>query len=536
MAAEPSAFSQIPDLTQHGLRDLGEVFYNLPKSVLYEHAIKRGEGVLSSHGALMCDTGRTTGRMPKDRFIIDQPSIHDDVDWNDINMPKSDADFEHMHKKVADYLTGKDVYVADAFCGGEKKYRIGVRVITEKPFQSIFTQNQFISFDQAEDPEDYNPDWVVIMCPNMKAIPEEDNCRTETFVLVNIEKQMILVVGSEYGGEIKKGIFSIMNFLMPIRHNVMSMHCSANIGKNGKSAIFFGLSGTGKTSLSADPERTLIGDDEHGWHDGGIFNYEGGCYAKVINLSAEGEPEIYNACHTFGTVIENVVYDEKTRVIDFDDDTKTPNTRCGYDLRIIENAARDMKGPIPSDVVFLTCDAFGVLPPISRMSKEQAMYHFLLGYTSKIAGTEVGIIEPQPTFSTCFGAPFMICHPSVYGNKLMERIEKHNCRVWLLNTGWTGGGFGVGSRINIKYSRAMLHAAMDGDLDNVETVIDPVFGLEIPKTCPNVPDETMTPWLGWSSKDDYDAVAKKLAGMFVDAFKKYEGNVSDDVKAAAPKP
>jgi phosphoenolpyruvate carboxykinase (ATP) len=526
---------QAPDLSIHGLKNVGKVHYNLSKPELYEHALSRGEGWLSSHGALMCDTDKTTGRSPKDKFIIDTPSVHDNIDWNDINVPKDEATWDNAHNKVSAYLEGKDVYVADVFCGAEKKYRIGVRVITEMPFQSIFTQNQFISLDQAEDPQEHKPDWTVIMVPYCKADPEKDNSRSDVFVLVNVDKQMVLVMGSFYGGEIKKGIFSIMNYLMPVKHNVMSMHCSANIGSNGKSAVFFGLSGTGKTSLSADPERTLIGDDEHGWHDGGLFNYEGGCYAKTINLSREGEPEIWDACHRFGTVIENVVFDPVTRVIDFDDDSKTPNTRCGYDLRTIANAAPDLKGPVPSDVVFLTCDAFGVLPPISIMTKEQANYNFLLGYTAKVAGTEVGVVEPQATFSTCFGAPFMMLKPSVYGNLLMERIEKHGCRVWLLNTGWTGGGYGKGSRINIKYSRAMLHAAMDGKLDDVETVTDPVFGLKIPKSCPGVPDDVMLPWLGWDNKDEYDATAKKLAGMFNKAFEKYADGVDDAVRAAGPK-
>jgi len=524
-----------PDLSVHGLKNLGTVHYNLSKPELYEHTIRRGEGLLSSHGALMCDTGKTTGRMPKDRFIVDLPEIHDDIDWNAINMPKDKATWDHMRQKVATYLEGKEVFVADVFCGAAKEYRLGVRVITAMPFPSLFTQNQFISLDQAEAPEKHSPDWTVIMAPMLKADPAVDNSRSETFVLLNLVEKMVLIAGSEYGGEIKKGIFSVMNYLMPSKHGVMSMHCSANIGANGNSAVFFGLSGTGKTSLSADPDRTLIGDDEHGWHDGGLFNYEGGCYAKAINLSREGEPQIYDACHKFGTVIENVVFDPKTRIIDFDDDSKTPNTRAGYDLRIIENAARDGQGPVPSDVIFLTCDAFGVLPPISSMTKEQAMYNFLLGYTAKVAGTEVGVKEPQATFSTCFGAPFMPMHPSVYGNMLMERIEKHGCRVWLLNTGWTGGGYGVGERINIKYSRAMLHAALDGKLAEVEYETDPVFGLKIPKTCPGVPDEVMLPWLGWSDRAAFDTTATKLAGMFNAAFEKYADHVSDAVKGAAPK-
>ncbi|MCH7471400.1 phosphoenolpyruvate carboxykinase (ATP) [bacterium] len=522
------------DLSVHGLKDLGQVYYNLSVPELYEHAITRGEGVLSSHGGLMCDTGKSTGRSPKDRFIIDQPSIHEDIDWNNINQPKDQATWDHMRKRVEEYLAGKNVYVSDVFCGAEKEYRIGVRVISEMPFQSLFARNQFISLDQAQDPEEHSPDWVVLNVPKLKADPASDNSRSDVFVLLNLEARMVLVVGTEYAGEIKKGIFSVMSYLMP-KAGVMNMHCSANIGANGKSAVFFGLSGTGKTSLSADPERTLIGDDEHGWHDGGLFNYEGGCYAKVIDLSEEGEPQIWQACHTFGTVVENVVFDPASRKIDFADDSKTPNTRCGYDLRIIKNAARDGKGPVPSDVVFLTCDAFGVLPPLSRLTKEQAMYHFLLGYTAKVAGTEVGVVEPQAAFSACFGAPFMMLRPSVYGNMLMERIEKHDCRVWLLNTGWSGGGYGVGERINIKYSRAMLHAALDGKLDEVEHTTDPIFGLSVPSTCPGVPDEMMLPWLGWPERNAYDEAAQKLAGMFTEQFAKYEAGVSDAVKATGPK-
>jgi phosphoenolpyruvate carboxykinase (ATP) len=352
-------------------------------------------------------------------------------------------------------------------------------------------------------------------------------------VLLTFEARQILVIGSDYAGEIKKGIFTVLNYLNPLR-SVMSMHCSANTGHNGRSAVFFGLSGTGKTSLSADPHRMLIGDDEHGWHDGGIFNYEGGCYAKTINLSEEGEPQIWDACHRFGTVIENVAFDPATRIIDFSDASKTENTRCGYDLRIIGNSSPTLSGPTPSDIVFLTCDAYGVLPPLSSLSKEQAMVWFLLGYTAKVAGTEVGVTEPSPTFSTCFGAAFMPLRPSVYGNMLMDRIEKHGCRVWLLNTGWSGGAYGTGSRISIRYSRAMLHAALDGQLDSVEQWTDPLFHLSVPTSCPGVPDALMLPRETWADKAAYDTQAQRLAGMFAEAFAKYSEGVSPAVRAAAP--
>jgi phosphoenolpyruvate carboxykinase (ATP) len=477
----------------------------------------------------MCDTGKTTGRSPKDRYIVDQPSIHDNVDWNNINQPTDAAAWEQRFGQVRDYLAGKDIFVQDVFAGAEKQYRLGVRVISEKPFQTLFTQNQFIGLDQAVDPQEHKPDWVVFCVPYLKA---EDR-PSGVHVLLNFERQQILAIGSDYAGEIKKGIFTVLNFLNPLR-GVMSMHCSANTGANGKSAVFFGLSGTGKTSLSADPERTLIGDDEHGWHDGGVFNYEGGCYAKTINLSPEGEPQIWDACHRFGTVIENVVFDPTTRIIDFNDASKTENTRCGYDLRIISNSSPTLSGPTPSDIVFLTCDAYGVLPPLSKLTKEQAMVWFLLGYTAKVAGTEVGVTEPSPTFSTCFGAAFMPLRPSVYGNMLMERIEKHGARVWLLNTGWSGGAYGTGKRISIKYSRAMLHAALDGKLDNVETWDDPLFHLAVPTSCPGVPDNLLRPRDTWADKAAYDAQAQKLAGMFAEAFKKYSEGVSDAVKAAAP--
>jgi phosphoenolpyruvate carboxykinase (ATP) len=532
-AATLTAPTTTPDLSAHGLGTLGQVYYNLSKAELYEHAVKRGEGLISSGGALMCDTGKTTGRSPKNKFVIDHDSIHDLIDWNsDFNNPKDQVTWDNWKAKVSSFLDGKDVYIADVFAGSEPQFRIGVRVISERPFQSLFTNNQFISLDQAERPEEHSPEWVVIFTPSLKATAADG--AEGVLVLVNFEEKMILASGSEYAGEIKKGIFSVMSVLMP-QAGVMNMHCSANIGPNGKSAVFFGLSGTGKTSLSADPDRTLIGDDEHGWHDGGVFNYEGGCYAKTINLSPEGEPEIWRACHTFGTVLENVGFDPATRVVDYNDASKTENTRCGYDIRIIPNHAPNLRGPVPSDVIFLTADAFGILPPISKLTKEQAMYWFLLGYTAKVAGTEVGVTEPTATFSTCFGAPFMMMRPTVYGNKLAEMIDKHGCRVWLLNTGWTGGGYGVGSRIKIGYSRAMLHAALDGGLDHSVYRTDPNFGLEVPTSCPGVPAEVLDPRGTWPDKEAYDAKAKQLAGMFVEKFAKFEGEVSDAVKAAAPK-
>ncbi|MCC7478096.1 phosphoenolpyruvate carboxykinase (ATP) [bacterium] len=529
--AQPAA----PDLSVHGLRGLKNVYYNLSAPALYEHTLRRGEGYLSSHGALMCDTGKTTGRSPKDRFWVDTPSIHDEIDWNDFNLAIGVDRWEHMKKRMAEYLEGKDVFVSDVFAGSEKQFRIGVRVISERPFQALFARNQFISLDQAVDPQEHKADWTVVFMPGLKADPATDGSKSDIFTLLNFDEQMVICCGTEYAGEIKKGIFSVLNFINPARRGVMSMHCSANIGPNGRSAVFFGLSGTGKTSLSADPHRALIGDDEHGWWDGGVFNYEGGCYAKTINLSEDGEPEIWKACHQFGTVIENVGFDPVTREIDFADKSKTENTRCGYDIRTVSNADPDLKGPVPSDIVFLTCDAFGVLPPLARLSKEQAMYHFLMGYTAKVAGTEVGVTEPSATFSTCFGAPFMPLRPSVYGNMLMERIEKHGCRVWLLNTGWTGGAYGTGSRIKIGYSRAMLHAALDGHLDNAEYWTDPVFGLQVPTHCPNVPTEVLNPRDTWADKAAYDEKARKLAGMFAEKFGRFAAHVSAEVAAAGPK-
>jgi phosphoenolpyruvate carboxykinase (ATP) len=532
-AATQTLASTAPDLTHAGLRNIGQVYYNLSRAELYEHTLRRGEGFLSDHGALMCDTGKTTGRSPKNKFIIDTPSIHDLIDWDsDFNNPKDQATWDNWKAKVTSYLEGKDVYVADAFAGAEPQYRIGVRVISERPFQALFTTNQFISLDQAVSPEQHKVDWTVIFVPGLKATAEDG--AEGVLALVHFDEKMILVGGSEYAGEIKKGIFSVMSVLMP-QAGVMNMHCSANIGAHGKSAVFFGLSGTGKTSLSADPERTLIGDDEHGWHDGGVFNYEGGCYAKTINLSPEGEPEIWHACHSFGTVLENVGFDPQTRVVDYSDVSKTENTRCGYDIRIIPNHAPELRGPVPSDVVFLTCDAFGVLPPIARLSREQAQYFFLLGYTAKVAGTEVGVTEPSATFSTCFGAPFMMMRPSVYATELAKRIESNDCQVWLLNTGWTGGGYGVGHRISIKYSRAMLAAAMDDKLDNAQYTADPVFGLEIPAEVPGVPTEVLNPRGTWADKAAYDAKAAEVAAMFREKFKKYEAQVSDAVKSAGPK-
>ncbi|MCA9874089.1 MAG: phosphoenolpyruvate carboxykinase (ATP) [Anaerolineales bacterium] len=521
-----------PDLSVHGFRNLGEVYYNLSRAALYEHTLNRGEGFLSSHGALMCDTGKTTGRMPKDRFIVDQPAIHDNIDWNAINQATDEATWEKRYKQVQDYLDGKDVFVQDVFAGAEKQYRLGVRVISEKPFQALFTQNRFISLDQAKDPQEHKADWVVVCVPFCKAEDRD----TGVHVLLNFEKQMILVLGSDYAGEIKKGIFTVLNYLNPMR-GVMSMHCSANYGADrDDTALFFGLSGTGKTTLSADPSRTLIGDDEHGWSDDGVFNFEGGCYAKVIRLDPQGEPEIYQTTRRFGTILENVIFDNETRRVDLDDGTHTENTRSSYPITHIDNADPEGYGHHPRNIMFLTADAFGVLPPISKLTKEQAMYHFLSGYTAKVAGTERGVTEPQPNFSACFGAPFMPLHPGEYAKLLGEKIEKYGSTVWLVNTGWTGGPAGEGSRMKLAYTRRMVTAALNGELDDVETVTEPNFGLSIPTKVEGVPPEVLNPRSTWKDGAAYDAQAKKLVGMFINNFKQFEDGVTEDIKAAGPKP
>jgi phosphoenolpyruvate carboxykinase (ATP) len=515
-------------------KNLKSVYWNLPTPALYEEAIKRSEGILSHLGPLVVRTGQFTGRSPNDKFIVDEPSSRDHIWWGKVNRPIEADRFDELHRRMASYLQGKDVFVQDLWSGADPKYRMPVRIITQYAWHSLFVKNLFI---QPSDEElgVMRPEFVVIDCPGFHAYPEVDHTHSDVFILVNFAKRMVLIGGTEYAGEIKKSVFTAMNYLLPFKE-VMPMHCSANIGAQGDTALFFGLSGTGKTTLSADPQRTLIGDDEHGWSESGVFNFEGGCYAKVIRLNPETEPEIYQTTRRFGTVLENVGINVRTRRLDLDDDQLTENTRAAYPISHIPNATRSGQGGHPANIVFLTADAYGVLPPISRLSRAQAMYHFISGYTAKVAGTERGVKEPSPIFSACFGAPFMAQHPGVYAQLLGKKIAEHDVKVWLVNTGWTGGPYGIGSRMKLPYTRAMINAALNGDLDGVEYVTDPIFGVEVPVEVPDVPSELLIPRNTWADPAAYDEQARKLARMFVQNFEQFAAQSTEAIRAAAPNP
>ncbi len=519
-------------LEKQGLYNLNEIFWNLPTPALYEHALARREGALSHLGPLVVRTGHHTGRSADDKFIVDEASSHDQIWWGTINKPISEHNFDILHQRMASYLQMKDVYVQDCFAGADPQYRMPVRIITEYAWHSLFARNMFIQA-RPEEVASHEPHFTVINSPRFHAIPGQDHTHSQTFILVNFHQRLVLIGGTSYAGEIKKSIFSVMNYLMPDQ-GVLPMHCSANIGQNGRTALFFGLSGTGKTTLSADASRILIGDDEHGWSDNGIFNFEGGCYAKMIRLSPENEPEIFATTRRFGTVLENVTMDARTRRLDLDDDTLTENTRGAYHISAIPNATPDGVGGHPENIIFLTCDAFGVLPPLSRLTPEQAMYHFISGYTARVAGTEEGVTEPTPVFSACYGAPFMPLHPRRYAELLGERITRHGVNVWLINTGWSGGSYGTGSRIDIPHTRAMVNAVLDGKLDDVPVSADPVFGLAIPDHCPGVPGELLKPRDNWPDKAAYDTQAAKLAAMFDENFRKYADEVPATISAAGP--
>ena len=521
-------------LEKHGIEGVGTAYWNLPPARLVEMAVKRGEAVLAAEGPLVCETGPHTGRSPNDKFLVKDPSVDGEIWWGDVNRPFEREKFESLLARAKEHLKGKDVFVFDGYAGADPRYRINVRVITEDAWHNLFARNMFIREEDPAALADFEPSFTVINVAHLQAEPERDGTRSSTFILLDLAKRMVLIGGTRYAGEIKKSIFSVMNYYLP-KQNVLSMHCSANYGATKDDvALFFGLSGTGKTTLSADPMRTLIGDDEHGWSEDGVFNVEGGCYAKVIRLSAEGEPEIYaTTCH-FATVLENVVCDPHTRKLDLDDDRLTENTRSSYPLTQLSNVDLGGQAGHPKNVVFLTCDAFGVLPPISRLTEEQAMYHFLSGYTAKVAGTERGITEPKVTFSTCFGSPFLPLHPGVYAEMLGEKLKHHGSRVWLLNTGWTGGPYGVGQRIKLGFTRRMVTAALSGELDQVDTWTDPIFGLNVPVRVDGVPDKLLRPRETWQNPADYDTRASKLADMFAENFKKYESGVSEEVRAAGP--
>ncbi|MBX7134611.1 MAG: phosphoenolpyruvate carboxykinase (ATP) [Fimbriimonadaceae bacterium] len=493
----------------------GQVLRNLPIAELVEHAVKSGDQ-LSATGALVARTGKYTGRTPKDKHTVREPGCEEKVWWEN-NNAMSPETFAKLVQKANDYIKGKKLYVIDTYGGADPKYRIAARFIVTRPYHALFIK-QLLIRPTAEELATYKPEWTIVDLGELSCDPAADGTKGDAVIALNFAEKMVLIMGTQYAGEMKKSVFTILNYLLPLQ-GVLSMHCSANIGKSGDTALFFGLSGTGKTTLSADPHRHLIGDDEHGWSDEGVFNFEGGCYAKCIKLSEEGEPQIWNAVK-FGSVLENVIMDAN-HVPDYDDCSLTENTRCAYPIEYIEGAVHPSVGGHPKNIVFLTCDAFGVLPPISRLTPEQAMFHFLNGYTAKVAGTEAGVTEPQTTFSTCFGAPFLPLPPKVYAKLLGEKIAQHGSHVWLLNTGWTGGPYGVGHRMKLSYTRAMIHAAFSGELDKVEFVTDPVFGLSIPTSCPHVPSEVLNPRDTWADKDAYDKKANELFAMFQENYKKF---------------
>ena len=514
-----------------GIGGNGSVYRNLAVRQLVERAIKNGEGVLSDTGALVVNTGKYTGRSPDDKYIVDTPAVHDDIAWGSVNRPMTKEAFDSIKSKMLAYLQNRTLYVFDGFAGTDRKYAKSFRIINELASQNLFISSLLVTPTE-EELDNFVPEFTVIAAPGFKCIPEVDGTNSEACIVIDYEQKIVLIAGSQYSGEIKKSVFSVMNYVLP-KNGVLSMHCSANIGEDGDTAIFFGLSGTGKTTLSADPARKLIGDDEHGWSDDGIFNIEGGCYAKCINLTEENEPEIYNAIK-FGTLLENVVIDPDSGEPDYTDDSLTENTRAGYPVCYIPNAELSGKGRQPETVIFLTADAFGVLPPVARLDNDMAMFHFVSGYTSKLAGTERGITEPQTTFSTCFGAPFLPLDPSVYAEMLGEKIKNNKSRVFLINTGWSGGKYGVGSRIKLKYTRAMVTAAITGQLDNVEYKLDDIFNIYVPKTCPGVPEDILDPINTWADKDEYVKTAKELAGKFNENFKKYK-NMPENIVKAGPK-
>ncbi len=517
-------------LNQLGIINIKNEYRNLSPAKLVEMALAGGEGILAANGALRVETGKYTGRSPEDRFIVDSKSTHDNIEWGSINQPISETAFNQLYLRLTAYLQGKDLFVFDGYCGADPQYRMPITVVNEYAWQNLFAHQLFVR-PQADELANHEPKFTLICAPGFKAVPELDGTYSEAFIILNFDKRVIIIGGSSYAGEIKKSIFTAMNYLLP-EQGICPMHCSANISSSGESAIFFGLSGTGKTTLSADPERFLIGDDEHGWTDQGIFNFEGGCYAKCINLSQEYEPQIWNAIR-FGSVVENVIIDPESREADYNSEAITENTRAAYPVDYIPNAVIPGVGGHPKTIIFLTADAFGVMPPIARLTPEQAMYHFLSGYTSKLAGTERGITEPKATFSTGFGGPFLPRRPLVYAELLREKIKKFNTQVYLVNTGWTGGPYGVGQRMNLKYTRAMVSVALHGGFAEVEFKKDPIFNIEIPQSCPDVPAELLNPKNTWSDPGEYDIQARKLALLFKENFNKFKG-MSETVIAAGP--
>ena len=529
----------VRELEQHGLSNVKNMYWNLAIPALYEHAIRRKEGRTAPLGPLVVCTGQHTGRAPLDKFVVKESSSSENIWWGDVNREFAPEKFEAIHRRVAAYLQGKDVFIQECYAGADPRYRLKVRVITETAWHKLFAKNMFIDVPAEELPT-FSPDFTILNVPSFKADPAVDGTRSEVFILVNFAQKLVLIGGTSYAGEIKKSVFTILNYLLPTGslgggEKVLPMHCSANVNTEGEVALFFGLSGTGKTTLSADPNRGLIGDDEHGWSSQGVFNFEGGCYAKMIRLSEKAEPDIYKTTRMFGTVLENVVMDDETRALDLDDATLTENTRGAYPVSYISNAVLPSMAGQPRNILMLTADAFGVMPPIAKLTQEQAMYHFLSGYTAKVAGTEKGVgSEPQATFSTCFGAPFMVLHPTVYAKMLGQKMTEHKVHCWLVNTGWSGGPYGIGKRMKIAYTRTMVTAALDGSLASSATEEDPIFGVHVPTSCPGVPDEVLKPKNTWQDKASYDEHAQKLSNMFKENFKQFADHVSEAILKAGP--
>ncbi|MDZ4751570.1 MAG: phosphoenolpyruvate carboxykinase (ATP) [Flavobacteriales bacterium] len=516
-----------------GLKNVAAAYWNLPPAELVEEAINLGQGMLTSNGALAVDTGEFTGRSPKDKFIVEDDKTRDSVWWSGFNIKFDEKKFDSLMHRITAYLTGREVYVRDVFACADPRYRTNVRVVTEYPWSNMFAYNMFIR-PTSEELNTMKPDWNVICAPGFMAIPDIDGTRQHNFAILNFTKKIAIIGGTGYTGEIKKGIFTVLNFVLPHEKNVLPMHCSANVGADGDTAVFFGLSGTGKTTLSSDPNRRLIGDDEHGWADDSVFNFEGGCYAKTIDLTREREPQIFDAIK-FGALLENIGLEDDGVSPDYADKTKTENTRVSYPIDYIDNIMVPSVGGIPKNIFFLTCDAFGVLPPISRLTKGQAMYQFISGYTAKVAGTEEGITEPTTTFSACFGAPFLPLHPTKYAEMMGHKIDESGAKVWMINTGWSGGAYGEGERIKLKYTRAMITAALEGKLDEVEFMNHEVFGLAMPTTCPDVPSEILNPRNTWQNSAKYDQKANELAEKFLKNFEKFKEFANEELTNAAPK-
>ena len=532
---QAGALASLYGLENHGLLNLRRVYWNLPAAALYEEAVHRSEGRLSDHGAFVVDTGKHTARAAADKFVVREPQTEEHVWWGQYNRPFNPESFSALHARLCGYLQGRDVFVQDVYAGADPDHRLAVRIVAQKAWHGLFARTMFLKNRTLDEFKRHVPDFTIIAAPGFQASPMSDGTRSETFIVLNFRQKLAIIGGTGYAGEIKKTVFTVLNYLLPLE-GVLSMHCSANVGPAGDAAILFGLSGTGKTTLSADPARRLVGDDEHGWGPTGVFNFEDGCYAKMIRLSPEAEPQIYACTRSLGTLLENVVYDPVSRILDLNDERLTENTRGAYPLDFIANAVPDKRAGHPKNVVFLTCDASGVMPPISRLDPQQAIYHFISGYTSKIAGTEIGLgIEPEITFSACFGGPFMVHHPYVYADLLRKKMLEHGATCWLVNTGWTGGPFGVGKRISIGHTRKLLNAALSGALDQVSYRKDPIFGFEVPVQCGDVPGSVLNPSESWSDQALYAQKYRQLAGRFIENFRKFEDGCPPEVRAAGPK-